>query len=783
MLFIGAFLLVGAVAVSHAQDGAKATELLRLENPRVAVEIDRRNGGVRSIRDKEQSTAYQLPGIGFSITTEGGTLRADKPLSVKQSGEEWELRFAGNGLEVALHYRLKPDDRFIEKWVEMKAGDGKPYFIKEVSLEDVTAAASFSEIHFHDDQTIWQCPINLFLRGEEGGCFAGLEYPYWDMELRGKEGFRLGYKPNYQAKAGEVNVSEKYFLGVYRREGIKRYSHGPYPRNAPVGLVTWKDPGLFQHFKDGKVHADAIAPEVLDWGEVWAMQDFMRQVLPDFPLPEAGYWVWQNGWWANLFDPKPQILDRLKAAGVHEVMTAHTWYGRGNHPSAEPYLSQMRIVPLGFPKDKGVAGLPGEAGPAVGLHAKHDVFLDQFQPEQFTPEFRPPAVMVPFIGHGREIGVHVNSFSLPGIWFDQKPEWGSVDENGKPGVYINDRKVSCPACDEYMQHMLELHQAVFAQYQPRWWGWDGRWMSHWEVPMYRPGPKGAGLDPCFAKNHGHLPGDNFYKEWKNIQNLLAEIRRLYPRMCLEAYCGLKRGGPWALPHLNADDNYYETNGADMNRLQTWHNENDRFRPVYKNYAAIFGKDAKSFQFNVISTISATTYCQIGPGYAALAQQENQEFLKTWRAWATENHAYLKVKRNLFECPGYSPIDGSAHILKDRGFLFLFPGGFDIGHKPAKTLRASIPLSRWIGLEEKAGATYKLVEVYPRNGRVLATCRYGETLLYDMPDNSAAILALTPAAPGDGIEATGFDPKADKVEVVPAFSEKAPELTKPNEHKN
>ncbi len=718
--------------------------VLRLENAHVAVEIDRESGGVRTIRDKGQAVTYQMLGVGFVVATDAGAVRSEKALAVKEGGDEVQLKFAGDGLEVALHYRLRPDDRFIEKWLVIQSTDGKPYFLKEVVLEDVTATSPFSAIHFHDDQTIWHCPINFFLRGENGGCFAGLEYPWWEHELRSKDGFRIGYKPNYPAVAGEVNTSEKYFLGVYRKEGISRYSHGPYPGRRTTTLMDFKkDTGLFQHFKNKKIPDEAVEPEVLDWGEVWAMQDFMRTVLPDQPLPEDGYWVWQNGWWASLFEPKPEIIDRLKATGVHDIMTAHTWYGRGNHPTAEPYLSQMRAEPLGFPADKGIAGLPGEAGPAFGLHSPHNVFLDQFKPGEFTDDFRAPPVMEEFIEHARKNGVHVSSFSLPGIWLDQKPEWASLDEAGKPNVYIFGRKISCAACDDYMKYLLATHEAVFTKYQPRWWGWDGRWMNYWEVPLYRPGPKGVGVDPCFAKNHGHLPGDGYYREWKNIQNFLAEIRRRHPQMCLEQYCGLARGGPWALPYLNSDAGYYESNGADMNRLQTWHNQNDRFRPVYKNYAALFGDNSRTFQFNVLTTISTTAYCQIGPGYKALALAENQDFLKKWRAWATTNFAYLKVKRDLFECPGYSPVDGSAHILGDRGLLFLFPGGFDKKVAPEKIIRASIPLNRWIGLKEDRAAIYQITEVHPNAGTDRGTFRYGEDFLYDMPKDSAAILSIAP----------------------------------------
>ena len=105
-------------------------------------------------------------------------------------------------MDVTLHYRLGASDHFVEKWLEIKSSDAKPYFLKSVVLEDMTSKA-FSEIHFHDDNTIWHCPINLFLRGEKGGCFAGIEYPYWELKQKGKEGFRLGYQPNYQVAKGK----------------------------------------------------------------------------------------------------------------------------------------------------------------------------------------------------------------------------------------------------------------------------------------------------------------------------------------------------------------------------------------------------------------------------------------------------------------------------------------------------------------------------------------------------------------------------------------------------
>ena len=79
-------------------------------------------------------------------------------------------------------------------------------------------------------------------------------------------------------------MSEKLFLGAYRYEGIYRYAHGPFPGPAAPAYLTFNNASV-SHYGDTK----DVPPEVLDWGEVWAMQAFMRHVLPAHKLPEDGY--------------------------------------------------------------------------------------------------------------------------------------------------------------------------------------------------------------------------------------------------------------------------------------------------------------------------------------------------------------------------------------------------------------------------------------------------------------------------------------------------------------
>jgi len=438
----------------------------------------------------------------------------------------------------------------------------------------------------------------------------------------------------------------------------------------------------------------------------------------------------------------------------------------------------MRIEPMGFPVATGSQSEVGMHDAGQSWHAAGDPGHEYNNPKGFTSDFVAPKVFEDYIAYGRKIGVYVNSFSLPSIWFNNKPEWGAIDDEGKPCEYLFGRKASCAASDEYMQFMLKLYFHVFDKYEPRWWGWDGRWMNYWEVLQYRPGTKAVGADPCYAKNHGHLPGESSYKEWRNILRFQSQIRQRYPRMCLEAYLGLKRGGPWALRYPNGDDNYFETSGADMNRMQCWHNQNDRFRPVYKNYAALFGGDPASFRFSLLSTISASSYCQIGPGFNGLALEENREFMKRWRDWASVNLKHLKVKRDLFNCPGYSPVDGSAHIIRDKGFIFLFlAGAFSPNAEIRKRVEsrtqavwASVPINRWIGLKISEGGVYKITEIYPRAGRVLGAYRYGDEFIYQMPKDSAVVLSLEPVEGTSSMKRSPLSAGRDAI-VVKAFSSK------------
>ena len=82
--------------------------------------------------------------------------------------------------------------------------------------------------------------------------------------------------------------------------------------------------------------------------------------------------------------------------------------------------------------------------------------------------------------------------------------------------------------------------------------------------------------------------------------------------------------------------------------------------------------------------------------------------------------------------------------------------------------ASIELNRWLGLAENPQAVFTIREVYPVAGRPLGTYNYGDTMLYDMPRDSAVIVSLEPEKGGAAPFRAGFDPTLTDIHVVEAF---------------
>lgn len=520
------------------------------------------------------------------------------------------------------------------------------------------------EVHFHDDCSLWHCPLCEFIRYEKGGAARGLAYPYWETDTADELAFSPYEKPD------GLFVSETAFLTPFRKEGRTVTSHGPYPGKRKLKYHdNFGYGGLGQHFADGRVPEDAGVPEEeTDTGEIRAMRSLMRHLLPEQKLPEDGYFIWQNGWWAGISSADAACLEPLEKAGIRDIMTAATYYGHDEHPSCEPScITDTLAFPTRFPKPER-AGVTA-ATLADGHHHMTAAKGSASDGSTYSGEFCAPPDYDALIREAGSRGIYVSSFSTPNNYYARYPEWACTGEDGEVQRYFGTR-VSCPACRAYMEHHFDVLCRIFDKYRPRFWGFDGRFLSYSEFAGYGYGK--IGETPCWSEGHGHLKGKGRYREWVNIRDFKKRLRARYPSMCLEEYYGLKRGSTWALEDLNSDENYYELAGADDNRFQAWHNENDRYRPTYMNFASVSGKTAEQFEYSLVSAFSISSYAQIGSGYTALRDTADAcEIFKKWKSWADRNAYYLHDREFLFDCPGDCPVDGSAHIRNGEGYVFLF----------------------------------------------------------------------------------------------------------------
>ncbi len=748
-----------------------------IDNGRIRAELDRETGSLLSLSDPRGGSVRTVSSCGFSLAADGKTYFRDaRAVSSEQTPDGAEWIFCDGGFTARLRCTLLGDGPFIERELSFRADDGRRWEVQKIVCDDVRFSPAPQEILFHDDQTLWHVPTNYFVRYGDGGLCCGLEYPYWD--LPGEDGSPeaaytepdrvvLGFSPCVYAEGGEWFTAERTFWGVYRNEGILRRAAGPYPGRIPLPYYNiFAGVGLNQHIKGMKIPQDMGFPcETLDWGEVWTMQEFFTLHLPIQPLPEDGWWIWQNGWWARLFSADTENLVPLARAGVKDVLTAAIYYGHDKHPSTEPaYIRAMRIDPPGFP-------IFGSASDGVkqgtdGLHSNAERGEDG-DIVGYSDRFEAPPDYELFIRRAREMGIWVSSFSTPNNVYRDRPEWAAKHKDGTAHEYFGTR-VGCPACREYMDFQFEMLCRVFEHCQPRLWTFDGRWLNYREIAGYHFG--WIGVEPCYSPDHGHPVGESRYAEWKNIELFKEKLRRRWPSVCFEQYYGLKRGGVWSLGNINSDENYYEMGSIENNRYQTWHNENGRFRPVYLNYASIFGAEPASFEYSIVSCLSTSYYCQLSLGFHALKNYpETADTLKKWKRWADANIRFLKSRRTLFGMPGEYAADGSAHVVGDEGLLFLFTA-------PGRPVDARIPLCRWIGLAEKPDQRYRIrIEAALHTKGETADCaiaasvlRYGDILRCRLSPDSAFILRLEPCADGEMIPEQPEIPFSSDDEIAEAF---------------
>ncbi len=570
-----------------------------------------------------------------------------------------------------------PTKGFCEVLFRVKSRTGKRFGVERVICGDFRFDSPFSETVLHDDASILAAPINLFLRTKRGGVILGIAYPYQQFS-RSRDGRKVsvGYQVQAEVPEGQRFETEPMFIGSYEYLGLGLYK--PLAK-VPYRFITPN-------------------PQERDLGEIRAMQEYVRTKLPYFPVAgDRQFFMFLNSWWAgkSLHELEP-VIDLMAKVGVPEVMTKETEYGLSNHITRCPALENL--------------------------------------PDDY--QFSIPEMTRRVMEYAGNRGVKLSTFVNPPRAF--RSEWEIRDKSGQPVKYGAIPTV-CFASPQAADFSVNVWDQMLKAGKATFLGFDGRILTAFnEVDSTYFGK--IGPIQCFAPNHGHRPGFNAYQDYKNVQRMFAELRKRNPNAFLEVYWGVKRGMPWTMANFNGCESLYESNGSQDDRMQAWYNQNYRYLPPYQNFAQLKGYTDSEFRKSVISCLGAGSHLQLGVGVKLLDRSANQEFFRKWTSWANENHSFLNVKYDLFGQPWAGPVDGSARIVGNRGFLFLF-------NESGADRVAEIALDSVVGLN--GGGRFDLAQIYPDERPLYRGKRYGQTIQIPIPAGSASIVRVEPA---------GADPK-------------------------
>ena len=534
---------------------------------------------------------------------------------------------------------------------------------------------SFDESILHTDGSILGTPINLFLRSQKGGAILGLVYPYQEL-LRSRDSSIFTLA--YEVEAWTPAGGE------FETEPLF------------VGTYAYTGLGIYKPFEKVAYRFITPDPEERDLGEIWTMQEYVRTKVVYHPVRNTNqFLMFLNSWWAGLpLDKLAPAIDLMATLGVPDVGTRESYFGIVDHISATKDLENL---PDGYR-----IPLPEEAKR--------------------------------MIAYGRTKGVRLVSFVAPCRPFRTGWEWRSKE--GKPSMYGEVRSV-CFACREAAEFAVNLWDQLIKDSGTDSFAFDGRILTSFnEVDL---GEEPIGPLPCYATNHGHKPGHNFYQDYKNGQYIMSELRRRNPGIFLEVYWGLKRTYPWGLAALNGCESLYESNGHQDDRMQSWYNQNYRLLPNYVNFAQVRGHTDPELRKEILSGISVSSHLQIGVGIKLLDKPDNQKFFRKWTQWAAENNRFLNVKRDLFGQPWAVPLDGTAHVIEDRGYLFLF-------NECANDEIGSIPLNEWIGLTK--GDAFDIKQIYPEEQWLARGVKRGEKIHIPVAASGVSIVSIEPASASD-----------------------------------
>lgn len=736
--------LLGLAWSLMAPSSGRAIDVL--QNDELSLAFERTTAALQTIENKRAGEAYRFDGDEFAVTFDTETVRTRDMTAAEPvfTASEACFRFTHPLLTIELRYVLLPGQHFAERRMALT-------FAKDMALRHVTLGTptcSTPDVamvcYRHPDFDLLTAyvkakhgfelrrPANsepsrtFFGRTDKGGFFTGIAMPYDDSTLD-QQTMRLGFAPNLKVAAGERFECEPVYLGVYRRSTQDANAASLNTLDSFIARVNGK--GGFNGAaaagltgQPEKHNGPPTQSRVLPLpSEAAAMVAMASTILGP---PRHGVRAFACGWHSQFQQADYasdddlagdlQSLEFLKACGLDGVTDSHPWGGE---------TAQMRDL-----RDNDHYTLGPRVRRFVERARELGLMVTQWPTMNNTHPWRP----------------YGGPFRL------DRPEWlRGVNGEALGGANADNferRQANCVACSpfaDWLQRII-IDDALGTNLYDSWcmdgdfWGTGA--FFHTTIPV-----------TCLADNHDHLPGDANYACQRMLARLMTEVRRRHPNIYVIMCRPLQDLGVWAQQNVDACFTLVESGtdgsnivGGDEIRTASRIRVHHQFFPHWLDQSLLFPSYADpnhspvwpsaKLDYILISAISSSpNLLMYLPTKTGIPDADKAEIRK-WLDWGRQNVAYLKVRKDLPDWPSPGKVDGSAHIIGQRGFVFLF--------NPSKdTLPGEFVLTEdSIGLV--GNGTYRISLQYPAAERVIVA-QHGETVEWDVPGETAVILEIQP----------------------------------------
>ena len=706
---------------------ASSSSRLTLRNDLLAAEFDA-NGLVR-LTVPATAQVLELAGESASLTVNGEKLTVPglKLTRTRLRKESVTYTYAAGDKQLEVIYELKPSWQFVSKQFRLTLPPGSTCRVDTLEMFRAQFATPIAR-----DQKPSSGSGAVFLRlgptnlPPTHGAFLALQNPFLKWERIGQQA-AMSYAPDLEWRASYGPfASDRVCLGLYKLTGIE------FPaRNLP----EWKYVRDPEHAFDGKPSLDQA-----EFDAMTRCVDAFALFRPKKSLRVHVPWC-ENDYQVDVATPAgrtewKRILDQCAAVGCD-----HTLFTPAN----------SAIAPL---KDNADAwGWENCLWLGLGQKIRKGEW-------NIAKDPIPPSIQ-DILDYAKSKKVKLVAYAYPTLGWKQNPEWTAWCQ-GKTGGYVGADTGVRSFQDWFVDQLVAFQQRT---------GIAGYSFDHWWI-AYEP------------TKEGHKPTSK-YAQWAGCRRILEELRRRLPDVVIDGRQQYQWFGAWtwlggSYPHPTTNDEqpgsfenfpdlHFSRVSGDRQRWAAWYYHMEQFTPwelvpgylthqTPRNDAKgqcvrdrpfnVRDWDYLGWRYSVISSIGTAPFNHVLDLLPARDQTEFQHFrpedqrwLRQWLDWTDLHRATLKHLRPILGPPVLGRLDGTAAVVEDHGFVFLFNPNY-------RELTAEFSLDASLGLTKNQ--EYLFRELYPRPGRLLGhpqtgIWHYGDKVSLPIKGPEALVVEVVPAA--------------------------------------